>query len=121
MSGSFARLAVVIAASMLVVGADALQPAAPSERVSYTGYDNYCVSRMGEDLTQDMGHHTTGGQAECEALCDARNGCTAFEWYEAGWYDGHKCFLVVDPKPAQRGCRGALWRDAKCFVRNTAK
>mmetsp|Transcript_21334 Transcript_21334/g.47186 ORF Transcript_21334/g.47186 Transcript_21334/m.47186 type:complete len:143 (-) Transcript_21334:9-437(-) len=105
--------------SLLQVKAGAVVPAAHGIEVHYTEFDNYCVSRMGNDLKQDAGHQVTGGIEECKALCDARADCHGFEWYEAGWRQS-QCFLVSGQEAPLRGSLSSFqWRDAKCFVKTT--
>eukprot|EP00448_Togula_jolla_P000183 CAMPEP_0170611146 /NCGR_PEP_ID=MMETSP0224-20130122/23035_1 /TAXON_ID=285029 /ORGANISM="Togula jolla, Strain CCCM 725" /LENGTH=233 /DNA_ID=CAMNT_0010936565 /DNA_START=42 /DNA_END=740 /DNA_ORIENTATION=+ len=56
----------------------------PKEEIIYAQFDNYCVSQMGAALMRDGGHSTPGGTADCKAVCNADEGCSGFEWYQAG-------------------------------------
>mmetsp|Transcript_67219 Transcript_67219/g.146534 ORF Transcript_67219/g.146534 Transcript_67219/m.146534 type:complete len:281 (+) Transcript_67219:70-912(+) len=89
------------------------------EEIIYAQFDNFCVSQMGAALMRDGGHSTPGGTADCKAVCNADEGCSGFEWYQAGWKKGYQCFLIRGGGQARRGAvYSTKFRDANCFVKN---
>eukprot|EP00448_Togula_jolla_P015146 CAMPEP_0170591740 /NCGR_PEP_ID=MMETSP0224-20130122/12559_1 /TAXON_ID=285029 /ORGANISM="Togula jolla, Strain CCCM 725" /LENGTH=280 /DNA_ID=CAMNT_0010915613 /DNA_START=1 /DNA_END=844 /DNA_ORIENTATION=+ len=91
----------------------------PKEKIVYAQFDNYCVSQIGALLKRDWGHSTPGGLADCKTACNADEGCSGFEWYEAGWKKGYQCFLIRGGGHARRGAvYSRKFRDANCFVKN---
>lgn len=74
---------------------------------------NFCVDANQRDMGQDGGHEELTLE-ECKALCDATAGCTAVEFYEAGWR-GNTCYLHHGA--VTQGSIGSQWADAKCFVK----
>ena len=83
-------------------------------------YNNYCVSADGADAFETNTGAGDADRSTCQQLCEARDDCSAFEWYANAWH-GTKCKLLLGGSPSVGGMCGNRWQDAECHVKPTGR
>ena len=81
-------------------------------------HDNHCVSADGGDQPQTRTQAGDTSRSACQQLCQARDECSAFEWYDSpssGKYYG--CHLMLGSTPSTKGSSDRRWKDAECHVK----